>query len=287
MHQIVQMIDLYSGKYNHRLKKVCEPLFKTFGINYFFHQSVTSDGQFHVIGTYPDFMHDYGEQNYHLYNPFIMGFEKLKSGIYLYDSIDDDTFQTTLNRVSKKYNLKHSLILMEKNANRCDQYGFTIPTNSSHSSNIVINEMPLFKQFIDYFKNECSIFIKELQENPVILTKEIEKSYISLKDNQFDHTKRVEFLNDIHRIHRSFSTITLSNREKECLRYCLEGKSASQIADILFLSNRTVEHYLEQLKDKFLCERKSELIGLLHQIKKLGLYPELFDERYQVSPKCS
>jgi DNA-binding CsgD family transcriptional regulator len=52
----------------------------------------------------------------------------------------------------------------------------------------------------------------------------------------------------------------LSKREMEILFFLLRGKSASQIADALFLSKRTVENHLANMKQKLHCQKKSDLV---------------------------
>lgn len=54
--------------------------------------------------------------------------------------------------------------------------------------------------------------------------------------------------------------VYLSRREKECLQHCVRGKSAKQIARILGLSHRTIEHYIDNIKFKLKVTSKSELI---------------------------
>ncbi|WP_347571405.1 helix-turn-helix transcriptional regulator [Legionella sp.] len=46
----------------------------------------------------------------------------------------------------------------------------------------------------------------------------------------------------------------------ECLFYLLRGKTNKEVAKQLHLSPRTIEQYVEQLKNKFVCDKKSELI---------------------------
>jgi DNA-binding CsgD family transcriptional regulator len=57
--------------------------------------------------------------------------------------------------------------------------------------------------------------------------------------------------------------IKLSKREAECALLLVSGKSAKQIADELSRSKRTVEVFLNNLKTKFNCYSKSELISKL------------------------
>lgn len=68
--------------------------------------------------------------------------------------------------------------------------------------------------------------------------------------------------------------IPLTQREEECIFYLLQGKTAKSIGEILSLSRRTVEYYIENIKSKFGCSTKMELIdkaineGYLKQIPK-------------------
>jgi DNA-binding CsgD family transcriptional regulator len=61
-------------------------------------------------------------------------------------------------------------------------------------------------------------------------------------------------------LHQSENHSFLTEREMECLFYLLRGKTNKEVAKQLHLSPRTVEQYVEQLKNKFGCDKKSELI---------------------------
>lgn len=61
-------------------------------------------------------------------------------------------------------------------------------------------------------------------------------------------------------IGRKNSSIVLSKREEECLFYLLQGRSMKLIANILAISPRTVETHIENLKVKFDCNNKYEVI---------------------------
>ncbi|MBI2786462.1 MAG: helix-turn-helix transcriptional regulator [Legionella longbeachae] len=52
----------------------------------------------------------------------------------------------------------------------------------------------------------------------------------------------------------------LSTRELESLFCLLHGMSAKQISECLGLSKRTIETYLENIKNKFGCQNKTELL---------------------------
>ena len=60
--------------------------------------------------------------------------------------------------------------------------------------------------------------------------------------------------------------VNTSKREIQCLYYLMKGKSARETGTLLNLSQRTVEYYLNCLKEKMHCSRKSELIEVVYKL---------------------
>lgn len=56
-------------------------------------------------------------------------------------------------------------------------------------------------------------------------------------------------------------TLILSRREAQCLYYLAMGKSAKETGNLLFLSQRTVETYLDAIKRKVNCRTKLEIFN--------------------------
>lgn len=69
---------------------------------------------------------------------------------------------------------------------------------------------------------------------------------------------RVEFGKDI---------VQLTRREAQVMSYLLLGKTMQSIGFILSISPRTVEFYIQNLKVKFACRTRSELIACVTQGK--------------------
>lgn len=59
----------------------------------------------------------------------------------------------------------------------------------------------------------------------------------------------------------SLAAYNLSPRQNECLFYLSKGMSIKQIAARLQLSPRTIEHYLEAVKEKLGCYSRAQLIA--------------------------
>lgn len=67
-----------------------------------------------------------------------------------------------------------------------------------------------------------------------------------------------------------FGNKYLTKREVEIIRLLLQGHSAKGIASALKISHRTVESYINTLKLKFECQRKSELIAFFMNLLVLS-----------------
>lgn len=75
-------------------------------------------------------------------------------------------------------------------------------------------------------------------------------------------------------IENHYPDITLPGRQSECLFFLLRGKTAKEIGKILGLSYRTVEGHIEQIKCKFDCSSKSELLEKAISYDYMNIIPE-------------
>jgi DNA-binding CsgD family transcriptional regulator len=67
----------------------------------------------------------------------------------------------------------------------------------------------------------------------------------------------------------SLNSLTpLSDREIDCLKLLIQGHTSKTISKELEISKRTVETYIENIKNKLSCDSKSEIID---RVFKLGL----------------
>ncbi len=63
---------------------------------------------------------------------------------------------------------------------------------------------------------------------------------------------------------------SITTKQSECLQYLIQGKTAKEIAKILQISPRTIEHRIEALKIKFSCNKISELVYKVTHNKTLA-----------------
>lgn len=64
-------------------------------------------------------------------------------------------------------------------------------------------------------------------------------------------------------IHENFIQSYLTAREAECIYFLMQGNTMKQVARVLNLSHRTVEFYLNNVKDKMGMRKKTEVLAAI------------------------
>jgi DNA-binding CsgD family transcriptional regulator len=84
------------------------------------------------------------------------------------------------------------------------------------------------------------------------------------KDNVFKRLKKLDEqlnLNTNHyNLNENSNKFGLTNRERECVFLLIRGQSAKEIGTLLSLSKRTIESYIENIKNKMNCKNKAEIL---------------------------
>jgi len=72
----------------------------------------------------------------------------------------------------------------------------------------------------------------------------------------------------------------LTKKQSECLFYLIRGKSSKEISLLLKKSKRTIEDHINNLKDQFNCQTKSELIDKVFELGYAHVLPPSLIEHY-------
>ena len=101
---------------------------------------------------------------------------------------------------------------------------------------------------------------------------------ITSNEMKYDHQLKLQA--NYHPNENYTAKIKLTKRQSECLFFLLRGKTAKESAKILKICHRTVENYIDQLKLKFNCQTKSELISKALDQGYMNIIPKrLFEEQ--------
>ncbi len=273
MPSLIEMTEHYTLKNIKWLKKIGEPLLTTFNVNFFWFQFQTCDGKFACIGNNPELILEYYNDKMHINTPFFVESDTIREGIYLATDVKNPIFQSNWNILENKYDTKHRISITKRNPNFISEYGLASSKKYSDSTSLLINHLTLINKFISYFEEEFSAVLQEMFRNPCELKNEIPKfvNRQNLADKFFTLTegKKLKFLQQIGIIESSNDLkLNLSKREVEILAYYSKGLTAREVAAKLFLSQRTVENHLSNIKEKLLCSSRSELFFKFNQLKE-------------------
>lgn len=255
--------------YAQEINDICRPL-KNLNISYFAHIQINKEGKFSGISNNPGFTEHYLQNQY--YNADIHLADNNKLGKYvMWDAIERTGQSEKMHREAADFGIQHTFTIIEKNQDVSHFYHFANNESSKAINQIYISNLELLNLFISHFKeniNQSKVLASafdlqfSIDENAEGYTLEnISNSMLINKDN---------FLNEINsnvdkRIINSLinKNSKLTKREIECLDLYSRGKIAKNIAATLGLSNRTVEHYLENAKFKLGIKSKSDLMEIV------------------------
>lgn len=106
-------------------------------------------------------------------------------------------------------------------------------------------------------KNCWEKWIKELQQ-PIFVA-EPKQRYII-------HSNRTYSLGE------PYTAVSLTQREADCVYHLLQGTTFTQVAEVLQLSTRTVEYYVNNIKKKLDCRKKQEVVEKILKTQFLDNY---------------
>lgn len=264
-----EMLRKYTVNYQHKLKKLIKPLEDNLQIKHFCYYSIKNDGQHHFLGTNVPFLEYFYDKKLYVNCPYLLHPSNYQSGISLSKSISESEFQESQDEVSKTFHMNIALTLIEKNNEGIEGFCFATDPRLPYLDTLVINELPVFKHFTRIFKEECSPIINKLN-NDTINLKLIKGHPFATK--KMDVVAKVKDRDALLKKMGISLPIHLTENEKEIAKMVAYGYTAKEIGLLLNRSRRTIESYIEVLKESFFCTSKSELILKTQELAALGYF---------------
>lgn len=264
----------HTRKYNDRIKKFCAPLFKNFGFNSFFYHYISNEGHGTSFGSDIQSFEYYYHNDLYTVNPYARHPDYFETSVHLIPHLKNEAYKETIDREAQEFDIDYRVIILQKNAAGCEGFSFATSKSALHTSDAyIINQLPILQCFIERFKESASDVLAHISEDQLYLKNFIGEQFHSsphLLTHAPEIEKKMEFLKQMG-ILQPGDDIDLSARESECIKLLLKGYKANDMAEILNLSKRTVEHYLENVKLKANCFSKQDLFDKFRHIEALGL----------------
>ena len=257
---------------NDKLNIFCTPLTDYLNISQFYYYHVSNAGHLVSLGSnhaWDEFF--YSDKSHLIHTPYFRHPDNFLNGVSFIQNVEYEQFEKILQTGHDKFNVNLSLQFMNKTKNGLEAFGFGIKSKTLKDHLNFSKELPLLRLFVKKFKEEFQPTIQPLlNESQIDIGQLIGPDFYKVSTSVMPEPRsRRDFLKkmgvDI------FNPLTA--REYDVIKYLLKGYSASQIADELFLSTRTVEHYLERIKDKLGCISKTDLIQNAILLESIGEIP--------------
>ena len=237
------------------LRELCTPL-HTLGINGFSYSQVFTNGRFLTLTTNAKWAQ-------HHFNSFFK--EKYNREDILTTTFTDNEPQWIVNPASeiwqqaKSFEIDNSIILMKRQKNYAEIFCYTSSTKNYKTLDFYMNHQNLLHDFTFTFKDKTHRLIKSAAAQTLPTPK---KYLVTPKTDAPNQTQNVrqQFYESItpQRIYID-DTKYLTAKEAECLKWCIQGKSAAEIGLILDITKRTVESHLDKIKLKLDCYKQTDL----------------------------
>ncbi len=259
------------------LDEICKPLIKN-GITIFTYLKNFDDGSQINLSNNGLWLEHY--YKYELYKTSLFEYspETYKSGFLLWPT---ESNLEVLKHGRTYFDSDNGITVIEQGIGYSEFYFFSGSTKDPWLVNFYVNNLDFLKKFILLFKEKLEGRLKILEKNRIIipkhyraLNKNFEKILMPIlkenihintalpslkgKSNNLPPFESIPFANNI--------LSTLTKRELDIASCLLKGKTAKETGRILFISPRTVEQYLENMKEKFNCKNKFQLANMLATI---------------------
>lgn len=233
------------------VKDICAPLVDCLGIPIFAYGSIESDGRYVNLTNYPKIEEEYYAQQLYLDDPHVSHPLLLRSGTI---SIPVTYNPEYMQKILKQSQVGQLLLILQCSEQRVEAFFFGLKSDESNAHTRLFNCFDLLQRFTRYFKREAAPIIERARREQFnarevkgkVFTEAVLSTPLANKDPQ---------------IQRFLKMMTpLTAREMQCLELFKEGKTAQMTGAILGLSQRTVEYYFDNIKNKLGCSSKTDLL---------------------------
>lgn len=228
------------------LREYCRSLFQNSPLNSFYMLDFSIPEQASVITTA-------AEPNQYFFSHQLIPYgDQLKPGIRYMPASRSCTDRVEMGR---RFNLDNSFEIVEKRGEGSIIFGFaTAFEQSLEVVNYYFEHIALLKTFIAEFQDRAQGMIAEAKRNCIL----IPGHNRIIENSIFKDSKTTVHLNGL--------TLSFSSREMQIMAAIYRGMTAKETAHHMSLSHRTVEAYINNIKNKVGATRKVELARIATQL---------------------
>lgn len=251
------------------LKNYCLQFFKYFNLNYFAYLRVANN-YICGLGTNHDYNKLFIKKGYHTKNELFFTNVNFNNKIILADHLNDYCNLQKINNDAEIHNHSHLCYIVEKRTDSREVFVFGAEKNNADANDFYLNNLDILKLFTMQFKGAMRQHKQLVKIKNLMLP--LSSGFSQTIETDLAGSKpihRDKFLNDslLNRFYVD-DKVYFTNKEIECLKWLLKGKSADEASIILATSKRTIEAHLYNIRKKLGCYKNIQIFNRLY---KLGL----------------
>lgn len=279
MTDIKHMLKNNNSFLSDKIKKLAEPLNTFFSIDEFIYNYISDEGDFFAISNQSEPSEYYYHHNFYQFSLFFLHPDNYSNGAVLPSVIDQGVKNEQIKNIMESkfgYSAETMLGIFKKDKHAVHKFLFNTKNKNLPITSFYLKNLQLLDSFCGHFLSEWKAYRKEMEKYTINIAELIGPKFFNISmpgqlSGEFD--RKQDFLKRLGILPIDFKSPTpFSAQEKACLEHMSMGKTIKETAEIMDLSMRTVEHYIDNIKNKMGCMTKSEVMETLHHLKLLGIY---------------
>lgn len=250
--------DHFSFSIDKKIDAICKPLARE-GIVAFFYARLFYDKTALSMGTDAEYNQYHVNETEFVLPP--VSPHLLNKKFYFIPKENSD-FQQTIDVQRTQFGYQNSFIIAHFQAHYIDMFFFGTRASEKDYVNCYFNKLDYLNKFSEYYKRQANHLILESHEHKFNLADKLPASIIQPQNLDTMLTQE-EYRIDNGML--SLLNIKLTSQEQHCLDYLALDYSASETAERLGLSARTIQDYINSIVRKLGCQRKKDIVRFCYR----------------------
>lgn len=258
--------------------QICRPILRAFKFQHFTFCRIFPDGSRAILTTTPESLYDLYKNKEYLFRDRskqsdfdLSDFESHKKIQYNFHSEQVDAIPEKFKNVRETYlkqiqyekerqNISDRFTISIRYKKYYESFIFFIPVGVCQK-NIYLNNLEILNHFRAFFLDKGNQLIAKAEKDKIL--KPFNRTNRTVEIAQIADINQIIHEMNPDRYYIADSNTYLTKRQMICAAYLMHSYRAKQIAKITNLSNRTVEDYITEIRRKFNCKERHQLIEKL------------------------
>lgn len=233
------------------VNEICKPL-QDIGVTYFNYLKIYKDGSRELLTNNAPWIDHFYRNALYLTSGVVSIEHFLPKGYFLWSELDLN--DPAYSQGQESFNIGNGVSFVIRRDEVTYLYIFASTKDNVHINNFYIRNVDLFWRFIQYFQYRGSDLIKRAVANKIVLPEQQIVSPNQLKNITIPSDIRASFYKktevDKFYLLDVSDDLYLTSKQAEVAAYLVIGATAKQCGRQLGISYRTVETYIEEIKQK-------------------------------------